>query len=168
MIGVCSAKIPRIYWGDGLCKPRSAASRRSSPGIAGWPLPTTWLTGRQTCGLRSSPPPRRRARWLDASSSCPHHFSLVAGAQFDRVKGQERDLDTANRIKAISEALRNARHFTLVMPGNIQNLLFGFESKGSSMLSVLSDCIKQNGKNTRTPNHRLRMYRIRSRNSSEG
>ncbi len=46
--------------------------------------------------------------------------------------------------KKFSEALWNARYFTLVMPGNVSNLSLSFESKGGSMLTSLAECVKQN------------------------
>ena len=48
--------------------------------------------------------------------------------------------------KHFSEAIWNARYFTLVMPDNLQNLSLSFESKGSSMLTALADCVKKNEK----------------------
>lgn len=48
--------------------------------------------------------------------------------------------------KRFSEVLWNARYFTLVMPGNLQNLSVSFERKGSSMLDALAECVAKNEK----------------------
>ena len=48
--------------------------------------------------------------------------------------------------KRFSEVLWNIRYFTLVMPGNLQNLSVSFERKGSSMLDALAECVAKNEK----------------------
>lgn len=48
--------------------------------------------------------------------------------------------------KRFSEVLWNARYFTLVMPGNLQNLSVSFERKGSSMLEAIAECVAKNEK----------------------
>ena len=48
--------------------------------------------------------------------------------------------------KRFSEVLWNTRYFTLVMPGNLQNLSISFERKGSSMLDALAECVAKNEK----------------------
>jgi hypothetical protein len=48
--------------------------------------------------------------------------------------------------KRFSEVLWNTRYFTLVMPGNLQNLSVSFERKGSSMLEAIADCVAKNEK----------------------
>ena len=50
---------------------------------------------------------------------------------------------TSNRF---SEVIWNTRYFTLVMPGNLQNLSVSFERKGSSMLDALAECVAKNEK----------------------
>jgi hypothetical protein len=44
----------------------------------------------------------------------------------------------------LSEVIWNTRYFTLVMPGNLHNLSVSFETRGSSMLNALAECINQN------------------------
>lgn len=51
--------------------------------------------------------------------------------------------------KRFSEVLCNTRYFTLVMPGNLQNLSVSFERKGSSMLDALAECVAKNEKTYR-------------------
>jgi len=48
--------------------------------------------------------------------------------------------------KRFSEVLWNTRYFTLVMPGNLQNLSVSFERRGSSMLDALAECVAKNEK----------------------
>lgn len=48
--------------------------------------------------------------------------------------------------KRFSEVLWNTRYFTLVMPGNLQNLSVSFERKGSSMLEAIAECVAKNEK----------------------
>ena len=48
--------------------------------------------------------------------------------------------------KRFSEVLWNTRYFTLVMPGNLQNLSVSFERKGASMLDALVECVDKNEK----------------------
>jgi hypothetical protein len=70
---------------------------------------------------------------------------LIAGADFEFVvKDKNTILILQIEPKKFSEALWNARYFTLVMPGNLPNLSLSFESKGSTMLAALAECIKQN------------------------
>ncbi|WFU81326.1 hypothetical protein QA645_00815 [Bradyrhizobium sp. CIAT3101] len=70
---------------------------------------------------------------------------LIAGANFDYVlKDKNTILMLQIEPKNFSEALWNARYFTLVMPGNVPNMSLSFENKGSSMLSSLVECVKQN------------------------
>lgn len=71
---------------------------------------------------------------------------LITGANFDYVvKDKNTILILQIEPKNFSEALWNARYFTLVMPGNLPNLSLSFETKGSTMLAALAECIKQNG-----------------------
>ncbi len=71
--------------------------------------------------------------------------ALVDGADFEYVvKDKNTVLILQIIAKHFSEAIWNARYFTLVMPGNLQNLSVSFESKGSSMLAALAECVKQN------------------------
>lgn len=46
--------------------------------------------------------------------------------------------------KRFTEVIWNTRYFTLVMPGNLQNLSVSFEHKGSSMLDALAECVAKN------------------------
>jgi hypothetical protein len=72
---------------------------------------------------------------------------LIDGANFDYVlKDKNTILILQIEPKNFSQALWNARYFTLVMPGNAPNMSVSFESKGSSMLSALAECVKQNEK----------------------
>jgi hypothetical protein len=72
---------------------------------------------------------------------------LIAGANFDYVlKDKNTILILQIEPKQFSEALWNARYFTLVMPGNVANLSLSFESKGGSMLTSLAECVHQNEK----------------------
>jgi hypothetical protein len=72
---------------------------------------------------------------------------LIAGANFDYVlKDKNTILILQIEPKQFSEALWNARYFTLVMPGKVSNLSLSFESKGGSMLTSLAECVKQNEK----------------------
>lgn len=73
---------------------------------------------------------------------------LIAGANFDYVRRDKNTL-LISQIEPtkFSEALWNTRYFTLVMPGDVPNLSVGFETKGSSMLTALADCVKQNATN---------------------
>jgi hypothetical protein len=71
--------------------------------------------------------------------------ALVDGADFEYiVKDKNTILILQIEPKHFSEALWNTRYFTLVMPGNLQNLSVSFESSGSTMLASLAECIKQN------------------------
>jgi hypothetical protein len=72
---------------------------------------------------------------------------LIDGANFDYV-AKDKNTILILRItpERFSEVMWNARYFTLVMPGNLQNLSLSFESKGSSMLTALAECVKQNQK----------------------
>jgi hypothetical protein len=70
---------------------------------------------------------------------------LIAGANFDYVvKDKNTILILQIEPKRFSDAIWNTRYFTLVMPGNLQNLSASFESKGSTMLAALAECIKLN------------------------
>jgi hypothetical protein len=81
-------------------------------------------------------------RWNFFSAS---KDALIDGANFDYViKDKNTILILEIMPKRFSEVMWNARYFTLVMPGNLQNLSLSFESKGSSMLTALAECIKQN------------------------
>jgi hypothetical protein len=71
--------------------------------------------------------------------------ALVDGADFEYiVKDKNTILILQIESKHFSEALWNTRYFTLVMPGNLQNLSVSFESRGSTVLASLAECIKQN------------------------
>ena len=71
--------------------------------------------------------------------------ALIDGANFDyAVKDKNTILILQIMPKRFSEVMWNARYFTLVMPGNLQNLSLSFEQKGSSMLAALAECVKQN------------------------
>jgi hypothetical protein len=81
-------------------------------------------------------------RWNFFSAS---KDALIDGANFDYVvKDKNTILILQIMPKRFSEVMWNARYFTLVMPGNLQNLSLSFESKGSSMLTALAECVKQN------------------------
>ena len=70
---------------------------------------------------------------------------IVGGFDFEYiVKDKNTILILQIKPKPFSDALWNAKYFTLVMPGNLSNLFFGFENKGASMLAVLAECIKEN------------------------
>jgi hypothetical protein len=70
---------------------------------------------------------------------------LVNGADFEFiVKDKNTVLVLQIEPKHFSEAIWNTRYFTLVMPGNLQNMSASFESKGSTMLVALAECVKQN------------------------
>jgi hypothetical protein len=72
---------------------------------------------------------------------------LVASATFDfALKDKNTILIQQIEPRKFSDALWNARYFTLVMPGNIPNMSMSFESKGASMLTGLTDCVKLNEK----------------------
>jgi hypothetical protein len=71
--------------------------------------------------------------------------ALVDGSDFEYVVKDKNTILILQIIpKNFSEAIWNARYFTLVMPGNLQNLSVSFEIKGSSMLAALAECVKQN------------------------
>ncbi|UGA43024.1 hypothetical protein HU230_0032845 [Bradyrhizobium quebecense] len=71
--------------------------------------------------------------------------ALVNGADFEFVvKDKNTILVLQIEPKRFSDAIWNTRYFTLVMPGNLQNLSASFESKGSTMLAPLAECVKQN------------------------
>jgi hypothetical protein len=70
--------------------------------------------------------------------------ALIDGADFEYVvKNKNTILILQIKAKRFSEVMWNARYFTLVMPSNLQNLSFSFESKGGSMLIALAECVKQ-------------------------
>jgi hypothetical protein len=71
--------------------------------------------------------------------------TIVNGAGFEYVvKDKNTILILQIEPKRFSDAIWNTRYFTLVMPGNLQNLSASFESRGSTMLAALAECIKQN------------------------
>ena len=70
---------------------------------------------------------------------------LIAGADFDYIlKDKNTILILQIDSKNFSQALWNSRYFTIVMPGNVPNISVSFERNGSSMLSALAECVKQN------------------------
>lgn len=77
---------------------------------------------------------------------------LIAGADLHY---EVKDKNTIQLLQikpnAFSDALWNSKYFVLVMPGNLPNLLIGFETRGSTMLSALAECIKQNEKKFKDP-----------------
>lgn len=67
------------------------------------------------------------------------------GTEFTyEVKNKNTILILQIRAKRFTQVLWNTRYFTLVMPGNLQNLSISFERKGSSMLDALAECVHQN------------------------
>jgi hypothetical protein len=71
--------------------------------------------------------------------------ALIDGTEFEYVvKNKNTILILQIKVERFSEVMWNARYFTLVMPGNLQNLSLSFESRGSSMLTALAECVKQN------------------------
>jgi hypothetical protein len=84
---------------------------------------------------------RGQLRWNFFGNKGP----LVDSADFEYiVKDKNTILILQIEPKHFSEALWNTRYFTLVMPGNLQNLSVSFESRGNTMLASLAECIKQN------------------------
>lgn len=73
--------------------------------------------------------------------------SLIDGANFDfQVKNKNTILILGIAPKRFSEVIWNTRYFTLIMPGDLVNLSMGFETKGSTMLDALAECIRLNEK----------------------
>lgn len=73
--------------------------------------------------------------------------SLIDGADFQyEVKNKNTILILQIASKRFTEALWNAKYFSMIMPGNLSNLNMGFERKGSSMLDALAECIRLNEK----------------------
>ncbi|MGY4155606.1 hypothetical protein ACVINW_001448 [Bradyrhizobium sp. USDA 4461] len=73
---------------------------------------------------------------------------LIGGADFDYVlKDKNTILILQIAPENFSQALWNARYFTLVMPGNVPNMSVSFGSKGASMLSAIAECVKENESN---------------------
>lgn len=71
--------------------------------------------------------------------------SLIDGADFQyEVKNKNTILILQIKSKRFTEAVWNARYFSMVMPGNLSNLNMGFEHKGSSMLDALAECVRLN------------------------
>ncbi|MGY3487953.1 hypothetical protein ACVW1C_005836 [Bradyrhizobium sp. USDA 4011] len=87
---------------------------------------------------------RTRLTSLELLQRCLKN-GLVGGANFDYVlKDKNTILILQIDPKDFSQALWNARYFTLVMPGNVPNISISFGSKGGSMLSALAECVKRN------------------------
>jgi|GEM_PF-2590225 len=79
--------------------------------------------------------------------------SLVDGADLKyRVKDKNTILILAIMEKWFFDATSKSSYFTLVMPGNLQNLTLSFESKGSSVIALLRECIQQNEANYKNVN----------------
>ena len=73
--------------------------------------------------------------------------SYIDGTEFTyEIKNKNTILILQIAPKRFSEVLWNTRYFTLVMPGNLQNLSVSFERKGSSMLDALAECVAKNEK----------------------
>lgn len=73
--------------------------------------------------------------------------SLIDGANFDfQVKNKNTILILGIAPKRFSEIIWNTRYFTLIMPGDLVNLSMGFETRGSTMLDALAECIRLNEK----------------------
>ena len=68
--------------------------------------------------------------------------AFVDGTDFTyEVKNKNTILILDINSKRFSEVLWKTRYFTLVMPGNLQNMSVSFERRGSSMLDALSECV---------------------------
>jgi hypothetical protein len=80
---------------------------------------------------------------------------LIAGTDFHYEVSDKNTVLVLNITpNAFSEAFWNSTFFAIIMPGNLSNLRFDFESKGNTMLSALAECIKKNEKtfkDTRQP-----------------
>ncbi len=80
---------------------------------------------------------------------------LIAGTDFHYEVSDKNTVLVLNITpNAFSEAFWNSTFFAIIMPGNLSNLRFDFESKGNKMLSALAECIKKNEKtfkDTRQP-----------------
>lgn len=73
--------------------------------------------------------------------------AFIDGTEFTyEIKNKNTILILQITSKRITEVLWNTRYFTLVMPGNLQNLSVSFERKGSSMLDALAECVAKNEK----------------------
>jgi len=73
--------------------------------------------------------------------------AFVDGTDFTyEIKNKNTILILDINSKRFSEVLWKTRYFTLVMPGNLQNMSVSFELRGSSMLDALSECVTLNEK----------------------
>jgi hypothetical protein len=73
--------------------------------------------------------------------------SFIDGTEFTyEIRNKNTILILQITPKRFLEVLWNTRYFTLVMPGNLQNLSVSFERKGSSMLDALAECVAKNEK----------------------
>ncbi|MGE0288546.1 MAG: hypothetical protein AB7I42_19115 [Bradyrhizobium sp.] len=73
--------------------------------------------------------------------------SFIDGTEFTyEIRNKNTILILQINSKRFTEVLWNTRYFTLVMPGNLQNLSVSFERKGSSMLDALAECVAKNEK----------------------
>ena len=73
--------------------------------------------------------------------------AFIDGTEFTyEVKNKNTILILQIAPKRFTEVIWNTRYFTLVMPGNLQNLSVSFEGKGSSMLDAMAECVHQNEK----------------------
>ena len=73
--------------------------------------------------------------------------AFIDGTEFTyEIKNKNTILILQIKSKRFTEILWNTRYFTLIMPGNLQNLSVSFERKGSSMLDALAECVAKNEK----------------------
>lgn len=73
--------------------------------------------------------------------------SLIDGANFDfQVKNKNTVLILGIASKRFTEVIWNTRFFTLIMPGDLENLNMSFEVKGNTMLDALAECVRLNEK----------------------
>lgn len=76
-----------------------------------------------------------------------NNSGLISGSEVKFiVKNKNTIIIQQIKSTALTEPLWNTRYFTLVMPGNLPNFTASFETKGSTMLTALAECIKQNEK----------------------
>lgn len=85
---------------------------------------------------------RGTLRWNFYSSS---KDAFIDGTEFTYdIRNKNTILILQITPKRFSEVLWGTRYFTLVMPGNLQNLSISFERKGSTMLEAIAECVAKN------------------------
>jgi hypothetical protein len=73
--------------------------------------------------------------------------AFIDGAEFTyEIRNKNTILIMQITPKRFTEVIWNTRYFTLVMPGNLQNLSVSFERKRSSMLDALAECVAKSEK----------------------